>query len=160
MYHFQICAIWNSTEIEVTLVQYSVPFQIQRAYRRKLCVAILTKKQISRELLSFFINYPEPWKFWPAHRLEIFSICSIFYYIACLSYWWHILFAKKLNRVEQNFKHQARRKIEYQTILEKDWKDIWRQEKERERERANSTNDDTLFVEIFLLYFLLSLFFP
>ena len=67
---------------------------------------------------------------------------------------------KKLNRVGQNFKHQARRKIEYQTILEKDWKDIWRQEKERERERANSTNDDTLIVEIFLLYFLLSLFFP
>lgn len=41
---------------------------------------------------------------------------------------------KKLNRVGQDFKRQARRKIEYQTILEKDWKDIWRQEKERERE--------------------------
>ena len=136
MYHFQLCAIWNSTEIEVTLVQYSVPFQIQRAYRRKLCVAILTKKQISRELLSFFINYLEPWKFWPAHRLEIFSICSIFYYIACLSYWWHILFAKNWIALDKISSTKRGGRLSTKRF----WKKIGRtfggkRKRERERER-------------------------
>lgn len=150
MYHYQMCAIWNSTGIEVTLVQYSVPFQIQRAYRRKALRCHSDKETNNARAAEFFHELPGALEILTgssARAITIFSICSISYYIACLSYWWQILFAKdwialdKISSTERGGRLSAKRF----------WKKIGKRfggKRKRGRERANSTNDDTSIVEI------------